>query len=184
MNTKKCCKCQLELSTTQFYKQSGRSPDGFGYICKKCDTIQKNIRYHKNPKKYNSTVYKWKSEHKEEVARKLQIYKDKIYRQCKDIKKRIATDYGCFLCKESRPDCLDFHHILPETKIKDIGKCYNLASLFTELPKCMVLCSNCHRLYHKNIIQLPNNITSIDISKYVPENYTTKKNKFHTGIST
>ena len=183
MNTKKCNKCQLDLPTTEFYKHSGRSPDGFEYNCKKCHAIHKNLRYHKNPEIYKKSAYAWKSKNKVEVAKKLLAYKTKVYSQCQEFKKQISTDYGCLICKENRAGCLDFHHINATDKIKEVGKCANLTDLFREMSNCIILCANCHRLYHRDIIKLPENLTRIDVTKYIPADFKPRKLKFIQGYS-
>lgn len=57
----------------------------------------------------------------------------------------------CLKCDESRPVCIDFHHVDSDNKT------YSMASLlgdsrvkeyFEELQKCIPLCSNCHREFH------------------------------------
>lgn len=44
----------------------------------------------------------------------------------------------------------DFHHVDPETKESDLGLMMNLNidKLKAELDKCILLCSNCHRVHH------------------------------------
>jgi len=49
-------------------------------------------------------------------------------------------------------ECIfDFHHIDPNTKSYTIGSTYTtLANVKEELDKCIVLCSNCHRMEHRH----------------------------------
>lgn len=58
--------------------------------------------------------------------------------------------YGCDLCGEKRPECLDFHHIDPSTKSytvsRMVGMKMGLDTIKEEIAKCQVLCSNCHRV--------------------------------------
>jgi hypothetical protein len=63
----------------------------------------------------------------------------------------------CTVCGESETICLDFHHLDPTQKegtissmIAAIGK----KRLDEEIEKCVVVCSNCHRKIHANIIQI------------------------------
>ena len=61
-----------------------------------------------------------------------------------------AKSRPCVDCGGSfDPVCMDFHHIEP--KKFDIGRCghYPTGTLKAEIAKCMVICSNCHRLRHK-----------------------------------
>ena len=68
--------------------------------------------------------------------------------------KRLAVEYKgnkCNDCQQSFPDCVyDFHHLDP--KQKDTNPSELLKKSFDkakdELDKCVLLCSNCHRLRH------------------------------------
>ena len=59
---------------------------------------------------------------------------------------------GCKICGESRPWCLDLHHVNGDDKEKAISdmlrKNVSWIKILTELAKCEVLCANCHRHYH------------------------------------
>lgn len=64
----------------------------------------------------------------------------------------IKTQKGCSYCGEKHYSCLDFHHV-KGTKIDTIGqmtrnKKYSFEDLQTEIEKCVVVCSNCHRKIH------------------------------------
>lgn len=81
-----------------------------------------------------------------------------VYRQNK---KRILDAYkricGCIVCRRnSPPECLDFHHI-NNAKVKDVSKFMKQGSydkMINEIGKCVVLCSNCHRLVHNGAIKI------------------------------
>ena len=68
--------------------------------------------------------------------------------------KRKAVEYKgdkCFDCSKSFPDCVyDFHHLDPAEK--DTNPSTLLRNGFdnakVELNKCILLCSNCHRIRH------------------------------------
>lgn len=74
----------------------------------------------------------------------------------KQIKKRAIEAFGnkCFICKNSYPTSVyDFHHINPSEK--EIGFGGNISSskigwlrIRDELLKCVLVCSNCHRIIH------------------------------------
>ena len=60
---------------------------------------------------------------------------------------------GCEICGYKEYDCaLDFHHIDKDSKVKNVARMvYNGCSVETlkkEIDDCMVLCSNCHRVWH------------------------------------
>ena len=69
-------------------------------------------------------------------------------------KKKIAVEYKggqCEHCKEVyHHAAFDFHHINPTEKDIDVGllmQC-NDEILYKELDKCILLCANCHRIFH------------------------------------
>lgn len=53
------------------------------------------------------------------------------------------------------PVCYDFHHVNPEEKKFTIGENMQISKqkLFDEIKKCILVCSNCHRLIHKKEIK-------------------------------
>lgn len=57
-----------------------------------------------------------------------------------------CRDCGC----TGHPTIFDFHHIDPSEKEYTIGhsKCVSFEKVKKELDKCILLCSNCHRLRH------------------------------------
>lgn len=61
----------------------------------------------------------------------------------------------CARCQESHPACLEFHHRDPDAKEGGIAKMvqdgYCREAILTEIAKCDVLCSNCHRKLHYEI---------------------------------
>jgi predicted HNH restriction endonuclease len=62
-----------------------------------------------------------------------------------------AKSYGCSVCTETEPACLDFHHVSgsKEFSLGDVmrGR-YSVARIAAELAKCIVVCANCHRKIH------------------------------------
>lgn len=59
---------------------------------------------------------------------------------------------GCATCGFSDSRALDFHHKDPASKAFNIGtgkfRTQSLDNLKAEIAKCVVLCSNCHRILH------------------------------------
>lgn len=55
----------------------------------------------------------------------------------------------CFYCGEE--EYLEFHHVNPEEKLFNVTSKYSYAwsTLTPELDKCVLICSDCHRLEHK-----------------------------------
>lgn len=64
--------------------------------------------------------------------------------------------HPCIICKEDNAPCLDFHHKNVDDKDFAISAAYmrNTTLLLEEMEKCVVLCSNCHRKVHANLICL------------------------------
>ena len=63
---------------------------------------------------------------------------------------------GCSHCGLSEPDHLeiyDYHHVDPATKLYGVAKIVtgDLERLMTEVDKCLLLCSNCHRREHARL---------------------------------
>lgn len=56
---------------------------------------------------------------------------------------------GCSICGyNSNPLALQFDHIYPQTKLKEVSKLIggDLKKIFKEIRKCRVLCANCHMI--------------------------------------
>jgi len=81
-------------------------------------------------------------------------YKSKAKPQ---IKSQYVTYKGgvCERCKQTYPDiCYDFHHRDPSQKeftISSHRACVFTDTVRKELDKCMMVCSNCHRLIHDEL---------------------------------
>ncbi len=98
-----------------------------------------------------------------------------FYAYCKDcsrnlvvkhnnIFKALCIDYKggkCILCGYCKCDsALEFHHIDPTKKdfsISNSNKRELTEGIKQELDKCVLLCANCHREVHANLIVLPLN---------------------------
>jgi hypothetical protein len=94
---------------------------------------------------YSKTYYE---KHKEKIISKNSVRRKKIVAEFAAFK---ATK-SCIKCGESHPATLDFHHTDPQKTDK---KVYELAKdghfwlrIMREIDKCVVLCSNCHRIHH------------------------------------
>lgn len=73
-------------------------------------------------------------------------------------KLKLIEHFGgkCTLCGYSRcPNALEFHHKEPEHKdfgISSGGIAWSLQRMIDEAQKCMMVCANCHREIHANLI--------------------------------
>ena len=69
-------------------------------------------------------------------------------------RKRLAVEHkggSCEDCGGVYPLCVyDFHHVDPKTKDYDPSQAaaISVETMFKELDKCVLLCSNCHRIRH------------------------------------
>lgn len=108
-------------------------------------------RNNKLPKHYQRRLERQKKRYHEDPERKAYIKrknKEKVERNTKIIRE-VQKD-GCIKCGENDPACLDFHHRNPKQKDQPIARMrhYSEERLKTEIAKCDVLCSNCHRKLH------------------------------------
>ena len=64
----------------------------------------------------------------------------------------IKASLKCSRCDESRPMCLDFHHLDGSAKEHNIStmicKNHPKERILEEIAKCVVLCRNCHAVEH------------------------------------
>lgn len=123
-DTKRCSKCQEVFPmTSEYFHRDKGKRDGFCWYCKKCNN---------------------------EITKAAQ----------KNFKKVAVEHKGgkCISCGENALCCLDFHHLDPTKKdysissdLRNLGRLNDKAK--TELDKCILLCSNCHRKVHAGIIK-------------------------------
>ena len=75
----------------------------------------------------------------------------------KDRNKKLAIRYktivGCLYCGLKHPAALEFHHLDPLQKEFELSrvKAVGYKKFKEEIRKCIVLCSNCHRIEHYNL---------------------------------
>lgn len=55
---------------------------------------------------------------------------------------------SCSQCGENHPAVLDFHHTDPTEKEISVSQSKSKKQILSEIQKCIVLCSNCHRKLH------------------------------------
>lgn len=70
----------------------------------------------------------------------------------------IKEERGCCFCCVAEACVLDFHHINPSEKSRDVAEMVknvaNIEKILAEINKCVVICSNCHRRLHAGKISL------------------------------
>lgn len=103
----------------------------------------------------------------------------------KEVKRRIIYVLGgkCANCGYDRcNEALDVHHLKPEEKEFAIANAYNSSweTLSNELRDCVLLCANCHRELHQDMIQINsssfNEERNIEIVNNLIDFKTRKKN--------
>lgn len=137
MSEKQCVRCLETKQKTEFHLRKN-SKDGLQTLCKVCAISNAKDHYQ---------LYK-----KEFKTRSKQYYS--IIKQVISI---IKTKYGCQNCGCKDEICLDYHHIDPKTKLYEVGSLIskkNIDLIVTEINKCIVVCSNCHRRIHAEQINL------------------------------
>lgn len=96
-------------------------------------------------KLYQRAHYKRKTEYYKEKAHERKLKLLEWYREYKSTLK-------CTKCPEDHPACLDFHHLDPKEKDRNIIQMVragvSLEKILKEIAKCIVICSNCHRKIH------------------------------------
>ena len=76
-----------------------------------------------------------------------------VMRRRDEKKQQLVDHFGdkCSDCGQSFPVCCyDFHHVDPSTKSFEIAPRLdgNLNTIMEEAKKCVMVCSNCHRIRH------------------------------------
>jgi acetylornithine/succinyldiaminopimelate/putrescine aminotransferase len=100
-----------------------------------------------------------KAKHKEYSAKYYQKNKEAIKAGSKITNaaaRRAWVEYkatlACTVCGFSHPAVIDFHHP-PGTKkygVNDLVANRRFTKAYKEVKKCIVMCSNCHRIHHYN----------------------------------
>lgn len=95
---------------------------------------------------YSKTYYE---KNRELVISKVNV-KKKIHKAWfVNYKKQLA----CVTCGHNHPAALDFHHVEQKKSNKKVHKLVSDGNtkkrILEEIDKCVVLCSNCHRIHHE-----------------------------------
>lgn len=133
MNTKLCTDCREVLPIGQFSKNNQKK-DGLNYRCKTCQKIYFKQHYQNNKQYYI-----------DKAAEQNQKFLEVIEKT-----KQGRLKSGCSVCGVYHPAILDFHHVDKNKKDFTIAKSRTKSKekFLRELDKCIVLCSNCHRILH------------------------------------
>ena len=111
-----------------------------------------------------------RKEHYKQNRDVLLDYQKARWEKLKTIFEKWKTTLKCSQCDESDYACLEFHHVDPKLKEKNIKKmvAQSLNSAIRELKKCIVVCANCHSKIHfyKTIVEIDESLSS-DLEKFV-----------------
>lgn len=130
---KKCTICHSEKELSEFNKKK-KNKDGLQNVCRECNKLRCKQYYANNQAKHRSVVATRNRTKRVELRTKLNTIKS--INPCP--------------CGEADPICLEFHHICK--KDLEIGLVsryrWGWTKIESELQKCVVLCSNCHKKKH------------------------------------
>ena len=109
-------------------------------------------------KRYGREGGDWRSpESYEKYKERNRIRKKKKYDQIASLVNKYKLERGCAHCGyKDEPVALDFHHENREDKIINVSSHWKTSwkqyeKMKEEMKKCIVLCSNCHRIEEKRI---------------------------------
>lgn len=166
MDIKTCRKCNQSKPLDQFY--ANRRNECHRSRCKDCLRDDNRKWRTANRSKHNARAMKWyyanPTKSKEINGRNYRLQNEKR----KQILASIFNDYPCLVCGEPRYGCLTFHHLDPKEKENGVtSHSLTWKKMLKEAAKCVVLCRNCHGLYHLGQIGLPEKLIPIDPSPYL-----------------
>lgn len=106
----------------------------------------------KDPEKRRAKNREYNRKHyaanKEKILARSKIYKGVTRQRWIDFKSSLS----CAHCGFSHPAALDFHHHTPDPMNIKINRLVSLGAYALAMreieEKCIVLCSNCHRVHH------------------------------------
>lgn len=137
---KTCTLCKKKKQKKSFNKKN-TTKDGLQNVCRECNRARSRQYYNDNKDLHKKNTYKNRKRHQDKIYAFINRYK------------RICS---CFFCRENNSVCLDFHHKNGADKEYNIGNlCSQTTSLDkvkSEIRKCVVLCSNCHRKLHAGFL--------------------------------
>lgn len=132
---KTCSKCKQSKSESNFGRHKSTS-DGLQSWCKLCK--RRAMRQYRGGTEY------------------IVKYGD-IALEIKELISKAKLDSGCVVCGEKEPCTLDFHHVYGK-KLFTVSSYRvqrrSIAEVKDEIAKCVILCSNCHRKFHRGIINI------------------------------
>ena len=135
--------------------------DGNTMNCSKSNVFSKNefAKYLESINMYYCTtcnqVLPFESFYPSDLKSKDNKHRLSSCKKCINKRRKKTYDYiykhkesGCMICGEKDPACLDFHHLGDKYEQLSHMQTHSMDKIKTELQKCVVLCSNCHRKLH------------------------------------
>ena len=145
-----CCICKESLHKSEFSLRSTVTGKRSA-SCKTCHAAYRRKHYLHNTVKYKKQAIDWNKAN----DKKRKSISSKSAAKTSKAAKQLAVDYKggkCQDCEGVFPNCCyDFHHLDPTQKDYHIAPLLNARGFEAskeELDKCVLLCSNCHRIRH------------------------------------
>ena len=95
---------------------------------------------------------------KEEIKKRQPDISQKFRKNRIEWYNSILATKTCIYCNESCTACLEWHHLDPSQKWKEVSTLfyshYTKELILEEMSKCIVLCSNCHKKLHAGLIDI------------------------------
>lgn len=155
MKNKTCSKCQETKPIAEFHRDA-RLKTGVTARCKKCISDYKQMYYASDTGKAKVKAYIERNKQKRSAYSKRysQHYRDAQFKNQRKLEFCLYKGGKCsecgFVASEDTIAAFDFHHINPLEKEYTPSDMLMLKKekVFKELDKCILLCSNCHRILH------------------------------------
>jgi predicted HNH restriction endonuclease len=82
----------------------------------------------------------------------------------KDFSDRVKSNNCCRYCSESIDCVLEWHHLEEkDSNVSDLVRSeYSIERIAEEMDKCVLLCANCHKKAHANMIAVSNLTTGAE----------------------
>lgn len=155
MESKTCTKCNKTKLISEFHKDA-RLKSGTVARCKSCTCEYKRAYYASSEGKAKIKAYNERNAERRARNSKLysQKYRDAQFKNQRKLEFCLYMGGRCSECGfEVTKDTIaafDFHHIDPSEKEYTPSDMLmlNKEKVLNELDKCLLLCSNCHRILH------------------------------------
>ncbi len=108
---------------------------------------------YKNPEDQKKAQKRHYQKHKQKIIARSKEGNKKRIKRNKEYILAVKSKSGCIDCGEKNHIVLDFDHVRGEKfgNVSDLARqAYGMKTLKTEIEKCEVRCSNCHRIVTYN----------------------------------